>query len=97
MKPEQVFDGNKPARLGTPRRPARVKVQSEERKAELAAIFERGGWAHEIEVAPDEAEDIADLTRLQNPVATVTTAPKPGRNEPCPCGSGKKFKKCCGK
>ena len=20
---------------------------------------------------------------------------KPGRNEPCPCGSGKKFKKCC--
>lgn len=22
--------------------------------------------------------------------------PKVGRNEPCPCGSGKKFKKCCG-
>jgi len=21
--------------------------------------------------------------------------PKVGRNEPCPCGSGKKFKKCC--
>ncbi len=21
---------------------------------------------------------------------------KPGRNEPCPCGSGKKFKRCCG-
>jgi preprotein translocase subunit SecA len=21
----------------------------------------------------------------------------PGRNEPCPCGSGHKFKKCCGK
>ncbi|MEO8661963.1 MAG: DUF1186 domain-containing protein [Bryobacteraceae bacterium] len=24
------------------------------------------------------------------------TMPKTGRNEPCPCGSGKKFKKCCG-
>jgi uncharacterized protein len=24
------------------------------------------------------------------------TAPKVGRNEPCPCGSGKKYKKCCG-
>jgi len=24
------------------------------------------------------------------------TVPKVGRNEPCPCGSGKKFKKCCG-
>ncbi len=23
--------------------------------------------------------------------------PKVGRNEPCPCGSGKKYKKCCGK
>jgi len=23
-------------------------------------------------------------------------APKVGRNDPCPCGSGKKFKKCCG-
>ncbi len=24
-------------------------------------------------------------------------APRPGRNDPCPCGSGKKFKKCCGR
>jgi SEC-C motif-containing protein len=24
-------------------------------------------------------------------------APKVGRNEPCPCGSGKKYKKCCGR
>jgi len=23
-------------------------------------------------------------------------APKVGRNDPCPCGSGKKFKQCCG-
>lgn len=26
----------------------------------------------------------------------VRGAPKIGRNDPCPCGSGKKFKKCCG-
>ncbi len=35
------------------------------------------------------------------PQATVTSIksgqPKVGRNEPCPCGSGKKYKKCCGK
>ncbi|MBR2904596.1 MAG: SEC-C domain-containing protein, partial [Lentisphaeria bacterium] len=24
-------------------------------------------------------------------------APQIGRNDPCPCGSGKKYKKCCGK
>lgn len=31
------------------------------------------------------------------PKQFVREAPKTGRNEPCPCGSGKKFKKCCGK
>jgi preprotein translocase subunit SecA len=29
-------------------------------------------------------------------VQTVTKGRKTGRNEPCPCGSGKKYKKCCG-
>jgi len=30
-------------------------------------------------------------------VKTITReAPKVGRNDPCPCGSGKKYKKCCG-
>ncbi len=28
--------------------------------------------------------------------ATRTVKKKPGRNDPCPCGSGKKYKKCCG-
>ena len=27
----------------------------------------------------------------------VRATPKIGRNEPCPCGSGRKYKKCCGK
>ena len=27
---------------------------------------------------------------------TVREEPKVGRNDPCPCGSGKKYKKCCG-
>lgn len=29
--------------------------------------------------------------------ATRRTGPKIGRNDPCPCGSGKKYKKCCGR
>ncbi len=28
---------------------------------------------------------------------TINPTPKVGRNDPCPCGSGKKYKKCCGK
>ncbi len=31
------------------------------------------------------------------PTTIVRSAPKTGRNDPCPCGSGKKFKHCCGK
>lgn len=30
------------------------------------------------------------------PSATIQSGPKIGRNAPCPCGSGKKYKKCCG-
>ncbi|EKE21092.1 MAG: hypothetical protein ACD_7C00360G0001, partial [uncultured bacterium] len=30
----------------------------------------------------------------QKPIINTNTV---GRNDPCPCGSGKKFKKCCGK
>ena len=29
------------------------------------------------------------------PAATYKPGPKVGRNDPCPCGSGKKYKKCC--
>jgi len=31
------------------------------------------------------------------PTPTTASLPKVGRNEPCPCGSGQKYKNCCGK
>ncbi len=31
------------------------------------------------------------------PVTVVNESPKVGRNDPCPCGSGKKYKQCCGR
>ncbi|MDD3448692.1 MAG: YchJ family protein [Gammaproteobacteria bacterium] len=34
--------------------------------------------------------------RLAAPETVRRDAPKVGRNDPCPCGSGKKYKKCCG-
>jgi preprotein translocase subunit SecA len=42
-----------------------------------------------------EAEDISLST--DEPVATTTAEKKIPRNSPCPCGSGKKYKQCCGK
>lgn len=39
----------------------------------------------------------ATIKREYNKTKTVVKAKKIGRNEPCPCGSGKKYKQCCGK
>ena len=35
--------------------------------------------------------------KVQKPVTVKREEPKVGRNDPCPCGSGKKYKACCGK
>jgi uncharacterized protein YecA (UPF0149 family) len=34
-------------------------------------------------------------TETDLPVTVIRSAPRIGRNDPCPCGSGKKYKKCC--
>ena len=39
----------------------------------------------------------AAQSRHARPQTIVRDIPKVGRNDPCPCGSGKKYKKCCGK
>jgi len=38
-----------------------------------------------------------DDEALPPPVEPIKSEAKPGRNDPCTCGSGKKFKQCCGK
>ena len=48
-----------------------------------------------IETAPLKHSQPASLTSAFQPF--INPEPKIGRNDPCPCGSGKKFKKCCGK
>ena len=40
-------------------------------------------------------DDAAPKSASQGADTVVRTGPKVGRNDPCPCGSGKKFKKCC--
>ena len=38
-----------------------------------------------------------DITKAYRRSKTVVKEPNIGRNDPCPCGSGKKYKKCCGR
>ncbi len=96
-KMEKIYDGKKKIKLGTAKRPAVVNVQTEERFKEVASIFEEKGWNYTIGLEPDKPEDITDLEILLDTPKTKIAEKKVGRNEPCPCGSGKKYKKCCGK
>ena len=55
-----------------------------------------------IEQQPKERKSVVDVDTLASPSDLADNSPvvkerTVGRNEPCPCGSGKKFKHCCGK
>ena len=47
--------------------------------------------------ASDVVSEAANAAEAQAKAKPVRTGPKVGRNDPCPCGSGKKYKSCCGK
>ena len=93
---EKIFDGKKTGKLGTERNPAVVRVKTKKRMKEVSSVFEKNGWKYTVELEPDKPEDTTDLEILLNPPKTIVAEKKVGRNEPCPCGSGKKYKKCCG-
>ena len=83
---------------GTRKYPLSLVVTSEARKQEVEAQVAEARLCADIRVDTREGavESIAELTVLLNKGATVTTAKIPSRNDPCSCGSGLKFKKCCG-
>lgn len=91
------FETNKNVKLGTDKAPARITVQSEARKEELISVFEENGWASIISVEADQEENLTDLEILKANLESTSAVSKKlaNRNDPCPCGSGKKYKKCC--
>ena len=66
---------------------------SDEAQNQLTSI------AYENYLSETESRD--NKTKKQAPslghIPVVNQGPKVGRNDPCPCGSGKKYKNCCGK
>jgi len=53
-------------------------------------------FSHRAADRPKPVEPPA-LPKEQESGPPTPPSPKVGRNAPCPCGSGKKFKKCCGR
>ena len=55
--------------------------------------FEKEGNALEVKDGANGKQK--EIKVVHTPITNAE--PKIGRNEPCPCGSGKKYKNCCGK
>ena len=61
------------------------------RDAKATWLFKLNSWKKVL--SDEKASEIAREYRDAN----IAHSEKIGRNDPCPCGSGKKYKKCCGK
>lgn len=61
---------------------------------DIMSLQHWAGFQPKADNASSEAQ-LAELEALLDLPAKVIKKPLAGRNEPCPCGSGKKYKKCC--
>ena len=85
-------------KTGTKKYPLTLVVTSEERKQEVQAQVDEANLYANISLDSNDGavESLAELTAILNKAATVILDKTPARNDPCSCGSGKKYKKCCG-
>lgn len=91
------FKTNASQKSGSRKYPLTLVVTSEARKQEIEALATKAHLHANITLDTREGaeESIAELTAILNMGGTVTQAKTPSRNDPCSCGSGLKFKKCC--
>lgn len=77
----------------------RVSLAFDKEKLYKNMVDAKADWLYELP-AWDEIFDAETKKRFyleQKKSGTIRTGKKVGRNEPCPCGSGKKYKQCCGR
>ena len=94
----QGFQTKAARKGGSKKYPLTLVVTSEERQREVEALVAGAKLYAQVNVDNTDGaeESIAELTALLNKGGTITEDKTPARNDPCSCGSGKKYKKCCG-
>ena len=88
------------AKVGSDKRPAEVRVRTMPKGEEIVALCERHHWKVIVGIEPDQPEisrtSIFSCAAPSGNPPVPRAAPRIGRNDYCPCRSGKKFKNCCG-
>lgn len=76
-----------------------VSLAFDKEKLYKNMVEARADWLYELPQWNDifDEEKKKALYLEQKKSGTIVKGPKIGRNDPCPCGSGKKYKQCCGK
>ena len=69
-----------------------LSVAEDDPNSQLVADYV--GWFLEFD-DPERDDEVAEDQERQPPPDTILRESRVGRNDPCPCGSGKKYKKCC--
>jgi len=73
-----------------------VRIQTQQQATEAAeAIEERAG--HVSNVTYTHPNEDGSVSQEADPATLAAQVPRVGRNDPCPCGSGKKYKACHGR
>ncbi|UJF16826.1 SEC-C domain-containing protein [Vibrio sp. SS-MA-C1-2] len=90
------YNTKREAKLGTEEQPLTLHLSSETRRADVEQRLEQHQLFANIMIDESQEEDISELTAILNKPETTRFDKTPNRNDPCSCGSGKKYKKCCG-
>ena len=76
-----------------------VKIEIDPEKLYYNMVEAKADWLYNLpmwnDILPQDKRK--ELYKAQKASGTIVKGHKIGRNDPCPCGSGLKYKKCCGK
>ena len=88
-----------PNPLDTMEEDTQVSLDYDKEKLYYNMVGAKADWLYELPqwdtlLTPERRKE---LYKERKSADTIVKGLKIGRNDPCPCGSGKKYKKCCGK